>query len=232
MTNALLEEIPHQLRAPITTIRAYADRLAEPEIDGLAERRQCMIEVIGRDSRFAFDMIENLHTIAGIESGRVTLERTAVELLPIVAKVAEVMQPLARGRRITVSTDLSPCTGLVLADAQQIKRVLANLLANAITFNRDGGTVAISTRRLDREVEVVVADTGIGIPPDEQGGLFTPFFRSTLATEHAALGSGLGLVVVKHIVELHEGSISVHSAPGSGTSVRFTLPYLAQGSNR
>jgi signal transduction histidine kinase len=232
MTNALLEAIPHRLHAPITSIRAYVDRLADVELDAPAEPRQCLIDVVRRDSRFAVDMIENLHTIAGVESGRLTLERSAVELLPIVARAAEAMQPRARERGVTVTTDLSPCTGLVLADAEQLERVLTNLLANAIAFNRDAGTVAVSTRRLETEVEVVVADSGIGIPPDEQGGIFTPFFRSSLATEHDTLGSGLGLVVVRHLVDLHEGTISIHSAPGSGTTVRFTLPYLAQGSNR
>jgi PAS domain S-box-containing protein len=232
MTNALLEAIPHQLRAPITSIRAYVDRLADAEIAERAESRQCLIDVVRRDSRFAVDMIENLHTIAGVESGRLALERSAVELRPIVARAVEAMQPRARERQVTLTTDLSPCTGLVLADEQQLERVLTNLFANAIAFNRDGGTVAVSTRRLDAEVEVVVADSGIGIPPEEHGGIFTPFFRSSLTTEHDALGSGLGLVVVRHLVDLHEGTIAVHSAPGSGTTVRFTLPYLAQGSNR
>lgn len=145
-------------------------------------------------------------------------------------QVAATIRSLAFERGVMLTTDVAADTGLVLADAAQLQRVLSNLVANAITCSRASGTVIVSTRKVAAEVEVTVADTGVGIPVEEQAGLFTPFFRPTVGG-HAA-GNGLGLLVVKQIVESHGGAITVQSTPGSGTTVRFTLPYLAQGSNR
>lgn len=134
------------------------------------------------------------------------------------------MQPTAGEREITVDLDLPGDTTFVLADARQLDRVLLNLLSNAIKFTTDGGRVTVSSKRVGAAVEVVVTDTGVGVPTDEQSKLFTPFFRSSVAIQRAVPGTGLGLVIVKNIIDRHGGTIDLRSVPGEGTAVSFTLP--------
>jgi len=114
----------------------------------------------------------------------------------------------------------------ITADAEHIDRVLINLLSNAVKFTPDGGRISIMVTRRDDMVELVVADTGIGIPEDEQPRVFERFFRSSQAQEMAVPGTGLGLVIVKGIIDLHGGKIDVRSTPGVGTEVTISLPQL------
>jgi signal transduction histidine kinase len=109
-------------------------------------------------------------------------------------------------------------------DPVQLERMLVNLLTNAVKFTPDGGRVELQLRTLSEKTEIVVSDTGVGIPEDEQSKLFTRFFRSSTATERAIQGTGLGLTIVKAIVALHGGRIEVESAHQRGTTVTVSLP--------
>ncbi len=109
-------------------------------------------------------------------------------------------------------------------DRQQLDRALLNLLTNAVKFTPAGGAVTLHARREDDDLVVTIADTGVGIPEDEQYGLFTRFFRSSLATHLAIQGTGLGLVIVKRIVEEHGGTVAIVSVPDVGTTVTVTIP--------
>jgi PAS domain S-box-containing protein len=225
----LVATVSHELRTPLTSITAYAELLADPSVGPLSDRQRSMLEVVDRNTNRLLSMIENLLTIGGIEAGAFDVELRPLELLPIVRTAAEATLAGARSQDISLTFDLAADTGLVLGDAPQLDRVLLNLLSNALKFNVEGGSVAVSSRRLDSAVEVIVADTGIGIPPDEQNKLFAPFFRSTIAAERSVPGSGLGLAIVKNIIDRHGGDIAIQSNPGDGTTVRFTLPAAAPG---
>jgi len=220
----LVAVVSHELRTPLTNISAYAELLADPDVGPLSNCQRYLLEVVDRNVNALLTMVENLVTIGGIEAGAFEVEMRPLELLPIVRAAAEAMLPSAREQCIKLTLDLANDTGLALGDAPQLDRLLLNLLSNAVKFNFDGGNVTVSSRRLDSDIEIVVADTGMGIPIEEQDKLFAPFFRSTMAQERAVPGSGLGLVVVKNIVDRHGGAIKIRSAPGDGTTVRLTLP--------
>ena len=111
-----------------------------------------------------------------------------------------------------------------MVDRDQMDRALVNLLTNAVKFTPAGGTVSLEARSQGNDLVFVVADTGLGIPENEQGRLFTRFFRSSVATRMAIQGTGLGLVIVKQIVEEHGGGISITSTPAVGTTVTVTIP--------
>jgi signal transduction histidine kinase len=128
------------------------------------------------------------------------------------------------GRRLEVVLDVADDANLVTADPEHLDRVVINLLSNAVKFTPDGGRVSIIVRRQADTVEIVVADTGVGIPADEQSRLFERFFRSSNAQQMAIAGTGLGLVIVKGIVELHGGRVAVRSTAGVGTEVTVSLP--------
>ena len=121
---------------------------------------------------------------------------------------------------------------MVAGDHDQLRRVVTNLLSNALKFSESGGMVTVCLQTLGDLVRLVVADSGIGIPLDEQDRLFTRFYRSTLARDRLIEGTGLGLSIVKNIVEAHEGSIEVRSAEGLGTRFTVWLPRSAVGPER
>ena len=222
--NDLVAIASQELRTPLTKISAYSELLADPEVGPLSNCQRYLLEVVDRNVNTLLTMVENLVTIGGIEAGAFEVEMRPLEVLPIVHAAVEAMLPSAREQCIELTLDLANDTGLALGDAPQLDRLLLNLLSNAVKFNFDGGNVTVSSRRLDSDVEIVVADTGMGIPIEEQDKLFAPFFRSTMAQERAVPGSGLGLVVVKNIIDRHRGGIEIRSAPGAGTTVCLTLP--------
>jgi PAS domain S-box-containing protein len=220
----LVSTVSHELRTPLTSISAYAELLADPSIGTLSSRQRSMLEVVERNTNRLLAMIENLSTIGGIDSHATGSPSEPIELMPIVNTAILAIQPSADEAGVEIQLDLALETGCVLADASQLDSVLLNLLSNAIKFSDRGATITVSSRRLAGEVEVIVADTGIGIPIDEQAHLFTPFFRSRIALEREVPGSGLGLVIVKRLIDRLGGTIDVRSTPGDGTAVIFTIP--------
>jgi PAS domain S-box-containing protein len=222
--NDLVSTVSHELRTPLTSISGYIEMLVDPEVGPLSNVQRSMLEVVERNTKRLLVMIENLLTIGGIEAGAFDVEPVRLDIVPLIRIAIEAMQPSAHDQEIAIDVDVQSDTSFVLADAQQLDRVLLNLLSNAIKFTARGGHVTVSTRSVESEVEVVIADTGVGVPADEQAKLFTPFFRATDAIQRALPGTGLGLVIVKNIVDRHGGSIDLQSTPGEGTTVRFTLP--------
>ena len=125
--------------------------------------------------------------------------------------------------QLAVRVEVEP--GLELdGDPTQLERMVANLISNAVKFTPPGGEVNIAARREKDHVVIKVRDTGIGVPEDEQPGLFTRFFRSSISMEQETQGTGLGLFIVKHVVEAHGGTVAVTSAPGAGSTFTARLP--------
>ena len=220
----LVSTVSHELRTPLTSISAYAELLADPTVGTLSSRQRSMLEVVERNTNRLLAMIENLSTIGGIDAHEGASPLKPTDLFPIVNTAVLAIRPSADEAEVEIQLDLAFDTGCVLADASQLDSVFLNLLSNAIKFSDRGATVTVSSRLLDDEVEVIVADTGIGIPLDEQAQLFTPFFRSRIALDREVPGSGLGLVIVKRLIDRLGGRIDVRSTPGDGTAVIFTVP--------
>ncbi|MEA2716164.1 MAG: hypothetical protein QOI99_481 [Actinomycetota bacterium] len=222
--NDFVSSVSHELRTPVTSMLGYLELLTDGDAGPVNTQQERMLEVIRRNSRRLLSRIEDLLTVSGLEAGKVRLALAPVSVETVIAAAVAVMSPVLAGRDLAVSVDVADDATTVTADAEQLDRVLLNLMSNAIKFTPDGGRISIAVRRGSDTIDLVVADNGIGIPPDEQPRVFERFFRSSNAQDMAVAGTGLGLVIVKGIVELHRGTVRLRSTPGVGTEVTIALP--------
>ena len=152
------------------------------------------------------------------------MARETVDLSSLMKFAEAYLVQLVRGRHLGLDIDDPTEEILVLGDRMQLERVLENLLSNAVKFTEDGGEIAVRLTHTDTEARLTVGDTGIGIPEEEQAGLFQKFFRSSTAQAKAIQGAGLGLSIVSGIVSGHGGRVTVRSAHQAGTEITVVLP--------
>ncbi len=216
-----LSDIAHELRAPLTAISGYSQMLLGETFDEETVRE--FIQIIHDESRRMGELVNNFLDLVRMESGRAELIKGATNIYDIVEQVVAVMQPLAQQRGITIETDLAADIPVIQADNNRLKQVLLNLVSNAIKYNRPGGRVFVSAQVADDRLRVAVRDTGVGIAPEDLARIGEKFFRVRGASEET-LGSGLGIAIVKQIVEAHGGHLDVQSTVGEGSTFSFTLP--------
>ena len=216
--------VSHELRTPLTSIIGKVEMLADGDHGDLSTGQAHGVEVIGRNSERLLILIEDLLTLSHIETGALDLHREPTLVARLVDGVRSQVGPIAAAKSVALMLNCCPGTDTVVVDREQLDRALLNLLTNAVKFTPAGGTVTLQARREGADLVFTIADTGVGIPEDEQDRLFTRFFRSSVATRMAIQGTGLGLVIVKRIVEEHGGTISIVSTPGVGTTVTVTIP--------
>jgi signal transduction histidine kinase len=226
MRDAFVATVSHELRTPLTSISGFLEMLEDEEhVLGDAGRRY--LDVIRRSTERLHALVEDLLLVAQIEARRVELTRAPVDLAELAARAAEAARPSAREKQVdlVVRADSPPA---VLGDAKRLTQVLDNLVSNAVKFTPEGGSVTITVGTNGGGVaKLVVADTGIGVPEEEQKQVFSRFFRASTATRRAIPGTGLGLAICHALVEQHGGSIEFSSREGEGTEVVVTLPAAA-----
>ena len=219
--------VSHELRTPLTSIRGYAEMLKDGSVDSTSGMGQRFVEIIDRNSERLLGLIEDLLILSRMDSGAYQLLDQSVSVPEIVSAVTTMLRPTLEqagvGLDVRLGTDLPDIPG----DRDQLERVLLNLLTNAVKFSSGGDTVTVSASVEGKYLRLAVQDSGIGIAPEDQRRLFTRFFRASTARERAIPGTGLGLAVVKGIVERHRGVIHVDSAPGRGTIMTVELPLSA-----
>jgi signal transduction histidine kinase len=222
MRDAFVATVSHELRTPLTSISGFLEMM-EDEEHGVGATGRTYLDVIRRSTDRLHNLVEDLLLIAQIEARRVELDLEPVDLTDIARRSVEACRPGATEKNVSleVVADHPP---LVRADAQRLAQIADNLISNAVKFTQAGGSVKISLERNGAGVRMSVADTGIGIPADEQGQVFSRFFRATTASQAAIPGTGLGLSITRALVEQHGGSISLESTEGVGTTVTVTLP--------
>jgi PAS domain S-box-containing protein len=226
--NEFVSTVSHELRTPVTSIVGYTEMLEDGTLVDPAPEQRPLLQSIARNGQRLILLCNDLLTLSSIDAGVARWERNAIDLSAIVAGAEDALRAQIAGRRlelVVMSTD-DPLP--VIGDRGQLERALTNLLSNAIKFTEDGGRIEVSTEARDGEALLVVSDTGIGIPVEEQSGLFQRFFRSSTAQERAIQGTGLGLSIVAAIVATHGGRIDVRSAHLEGTTFTVRLP-LARG---
>lgn len=219
-----LSTVSHELRTPLTSITGYVELLRFGDAGPVGEEQVRMLDVIDRSAGRLRALIEDLLTLSRIEAGALRSRTELVEIRGLVQSAIATVEPSAAEAGVCLDVDLDEERIGIQGDPGQLDRVLLNLLSNAVKFSRPGGRVSVRTRMVGDEVTIEVTDTGIGIPEAEQDKLFTRFFRATNATDRAIKGTGLGLTIVRSIVEQHEGSLSVTSVEGAGTTVHVRLP--------
>lgn len=216
--------VSHELRTPVTSIVGYTEMLTEgspvdPHPDQLP-----LLDTIARNGQRLITVCNDLLLLSGLDGGSIQWKREPVDLAQALGPVEEAVRPLLAGRDLAVTFDPPGAPVPVVGDRSQLDRVLLNLLSNAVKFTEDGGTILCRLEAGGREAIITVRDTGIGIPVDEQDGLFQKFFRSSTAQKRAIQGTGLGLSIVAAIVEGHGGRVSVESAHLAGTTFTVRLP--------
>ena len=219
-----ISTISHELRTPLTSIVGYLEMLNDGYGGELTANATSMLDVIDRNSRRLLGLIEDVLTLSRIESGAFAKgDDVAIDVAGLIQGAAQTFVPSARSKSLDLEVDAPRDAGFVRGDPNQLERVLLNLISNAVKFTPPEGRVSITSYDHEGKVVITVHDTGIGIPVEEQHKLFSRFFRASTAHDQAIQGTGLGLTIVKSIVERHGGTISVQSAVGSGTTVTVEL---------
>lgn len=219
-----VQTVSHELRTPLSSIAGYAELLqSEP---GLSARQAGFVDAIVRNANRLTALTEDLLLLSEFKAARAPQEALEVDLGAVVAHAGEVLVALGSGRGREVSFDLPDCPALVTGHAVHLERVVLNLVGNAIKFSEDGGTVNCRVWSGSTHVFLAVADTGIGIPEDEQRQMFNRFFRGASARSRAIQGTGLGLDIVASIVTDHGGEVTVASKDGQGAIFTVRLPRL------
>jgi PAS domain S-box-containing protein len=212
--------VSHELRTPLTPILTWASMLRRQKLDGeLAERG---LQTIERAARAQAQLVEDLLDVSRIVAGKMRLDVQPIEIAAVIGAAVESLTPAAAAKGIRLQVVLDPRAGVVSADRERLQQVMWNLLSNAIKFTPKGGRVHVILQRVNSHVEIVVRDTGEGIPPEFLPQVFAPFLQRESSTTRTHGGLGLGLAIVRHLVELHGGSVRCES-PGVGAGSVFTV---------
>jgi len=213
--------ISHDLRTPLTSIMGYLELILDD--DNLTEEQRGFLSVADRNADRLLRLVNDLLFVARFEAGQLELHPTELDLAAVVRQSVEEAEPRATAGGIQLTCDAGAVSA-VQADKGRMFQLVDNLVSNAIKFTPAGGDVRVSVTPVNGVVRLEVADTGIGIEPQEQQRLFERFFRASTASEHQIPGTGLGLYITRAIVEAHGGSIAVRSDLGEGTSFSVELP--------
>ncbi|RIK98800.1 MAG: hybrid sensor histidine kinase/response regulator [Proteobacteria bacterium] len=221
-----LATVSHELRNPLSPILAWSRMLASGGLD--ADRTRQAVEAIERCAVAQAQLIDDLLDVSRIVSGKLRMDVRTLDLAAVIDAAVAAARPAADAKQIRVEVDVDPAAGPVLGDAERMQQVVWNLLSNAVKATSRGGHVRIRLARVASHVELSVADDGAGIEPALLPDLFQRFTQGEAGTTRRQGGLGLGLAIVRHIVELHGGSVRAESdGPGRGARFHVALPLPA-----
>jgi signal transduction histidine kinase len=218
----LIAAVSHDLRTPLASLRALAEALNDGVVDDPEHVRRYLTLIAGETERLNA-LIDDLFELARLESGAVRLDRVPVSVSELIAETVARMAPQAERKGVALTGDAPDHLPPTLADAQQLARVLLNLVQNAIRHTPPGGRVQLRACQQDAAILLTVEDTGEGITPADLPRVFDRFYRGDPARSREA-GSGLGLAIARGLVDAHGGRIWVESTPGQGARFAFTIP--------
>lgn len=226
LKDEFLATISHELRTPITSILGWTRLLTTGQLT--PERQQKALTTIDRNARSQAQLIEDLLDVSRIVSGKLRVDFKKIDLPAVIAAAVEALRPAAEAKGIRVDSVFRSGAGPILGDAERLQQVVWNLLSNAIKFTPPSGTVRIELQRVESQVELRIADSGIGIDPAFVSHVFERFSQADSSIKRRRGGIGMGLAIVKSLVELHGGVVSVFSeGEGKGTVFTVKLPISA-----
>ena len=211
--------VSHELKTPLTSISGYAELLESGLVQG--DDVMNFAQKIHKEATRMSNLVNDIIKISKLDEHRVGIEKESVDLLKVVLDVKDRLELVAEKQKVTVR--VSGQQVIVTAVEQLIDEMVYNLCENAIKYNKTGGTVYINVGMESGRARLEISDTGIGIPKDCQDRVFERFFRVDKSHSRQTGGTGLGLAIVKHVVEYHNGSISLSSTPNQGTTIVVTL---------
>ncbi|HEX8889890.1 MAG TPA: PAS domain S-box protein [Pyrinomonadaceae bacterium] len=220
-----LATLSHELRTPLTAMLGWTRMLRLKELDETTAERA--LETVERNAKAQAQLIEDLLDVSRIITGKLRLEVRPLELLPVIEAAMDSVQPAANAKLIKLEASLDPRAGPVSGDAARLQQVVWNLISNAVKFTPKGGHVSLRLERTPSHVEINVSDTGQGIGKDFLPFVFDRFRQADGSTTRMHGGLGLGLAIVRHLVELHGGTVEAESpGPGQGATFKVRLPVI------
>ncbi len=229
--------VSHELRTPLTAIRGYVETLLQSPPSDPADARH-FLEIVERHTERLGRLTEDLLTLSDLESGKFSLAPRPVDIAQLVQRVLEIFWKLAEKKNIKLTKQIDRNLPPLIGDFDRLQQLFVNLVDNAVKFTPSNGTVTISATAAQANgegtpmLEIAVTDTGTGIPQKDIARLTERFYRVDKARSRELGGTGLGLAIVKHIVQAHQGRLTIESAVQKGTKVRVDLPASAEAKNR
>jgi signal transduction histidine kinase/ActR/RegA family two-component response regulator len=220
-----LASMSHELRTPLNAVIGFSEVLLERMFGDLNERQDEYLRDILASGRHLLELLNDVLDLSKVEAGAMELALASVDIGTVMEQCVGLMRERATSKNLRLTADVSADIGPVNADELRLKQILLNLLSNAVKFTPAGGTIAVMARQDGADVLVQVVDTGVGIPPSDQGRIFDSFQQAGRSATRVE-GTGLGLTLCKRIVELHGGQISVESIEGTGSTFSVRLPLV------
>ena len=222
-----LATLSHELRTPLNAIMGWAGMLRSGKLT--SEESERAIEIIDRNAKVQSRLIEGVLDVSRIVSGKFQIECRPVQLREVVTAAVDSIRPTADAKSIGLKVVIEPDVQMASGDFNRLQQVVWNLLSNAVKFTEGGGEVTIAMRNVDEDVEIAVSDTGQGISSDFLPHVFDRFRQADSSTTRKHGGLGLGLAIVRHLVELHGGRVEAESdGPGKGATFRVRLPSITE----
>jgi signal transduction histidine kinase len=219
-----VSSVSHELRTPLTSIKGYASILLAGKLGDLPSDIRERLDKINRHSDELVHLVDDLLDIARIESGRMTMAKEPLVLKNIIEGVSDLLSAQLKENHIELSFNIAPEANAIFADRNQIERIFINVIDNAIKFSPQKGKIIIEAHKEKNDVQIDITDTGCGIPEEALEKIFEEFYRVDNPINQETKGTGLGLALVKRIVQTHNGKIWVKSKVGNGSTFSFTIP--------
>ncbi len=230
LRNEFVANMSHELRTPLNSIIGFSGLLLKNRGGNLIATDLNYAEKINRNGKHLLGLINDILDLSKIEAGRMDLQAGPTSIEILAGEVIEMLKPQADERRLSLALETSAQIPLVETDGEKLKRVLINLIGNAIKFTHEGGITVRLSPREPHTLDIEVRDTGIGIPEDKLESIFQPFRQVDSSTSREYGGTGLGLTITRSIVAMLDGEISVSSVPGKGSIFTVSLPLRTKGS--
>lgn len=224
MKSDFLSYMSHELRTPLTSIKEGINLLSEGVGGETNEKQNRLLTIMKEETDRLIGQVNSLLDLSKMEAGMMTYQFSYAHLNDLVSRAIIEIEPLAEKKNIKIQTEMGDGLPLVWVDRDRMLQVLRNLLSNAIKFTNVNGHVKISARKSEKVIETSISDTGIGIPKENLESIFNKFQQARNVSSVSVKGTGLGLTIVKHIINAHGGKIWVESEQGKGSTFSFTLP--------
>ncbi len=224
MKSDFFSSMSHELRTPLTSIKEGVSLLQDGVGGTVNEKQKRLLAILSEESKRLIDLVNSLLDLSKMEAGMMTYAFEQASLAPLIGRATTEITPLIEVKKIALQKKIDEKLPVVRVDREKILQVLRNLLGNAVKFTPERGEVTVSARIVNREVQVVVSDTGPGIAKENLTRIFEKFHQATSTHPGRHKGTGLGLAIVRHVITAHGGRVWVESEPGHGSSFIFVLP--------
>ncbi|MCB1515822.1 MAG: PAS-domain containing protein [Hyphomicrobiaceae bacterium] len=228
LKNQFIGHVSYELRTPLTNIIGFSDLLSNAIVGPLNDKQRGYLNHIASSSRTLLAIIDDILDLATIDAGALELRRDTINVANVIDAAIEGIRDRAASSSLTIDIGIEDGVQTFVADEQRVRQVLYNLLSNAVGFSHDGGTIRITCWHDTQATVFEVEDEGVGIPEDQQAQIFDRFVSHSQGSRHR--GAGLGLSISRNLVELHGGTLDLHSTKGEGTRIRVRFPDAFAGS--